>query len=65
MLTIAKPRLVEHSDDTVELTAEVDGHPSHANMRHALEELDFFSREVRILGVYPAHPFRKQQSAAE
>jgi prephenate dehydratase len=45
--------------------AEVDGHPSHANMRHALEELDFFSREVRILGVYPAHPFRKQQSVAE
>jgi len=23
-----------------------------------LEELDFFSRELRILGVYPAHPFR-------
>lgn len=45
--------------------AEVDGHPNHANMRHALEELDFFSREVRILGVYPAHPFRKQQSVAE
>ena len=45
--------------------AEVDGHPSHANMRHALEELDFFSREVRILGVYPAHPFRKSQTGAE
>jgi prephenate dehydratase len=24
----------------------------------ALEELSFFSREVRILGVYPADPFR-------
>jgi prephenate dehydratase len=45
--------------------AEVDGHPSHTNMRHALEELDFFSREVRILGVYPAHPFRKQQAPSE
>jgi prephenate dehydratase len=45
--------------------AEVDAHPDHAGMRHALEELDFFSREVRILGVYPAHPFRKQQSIAE
>jgi prephenate dehydratase len=40
--------------------AEVDGHPEHANVRLALEELDFFSREVRILGVYPAHPFRKE-----
>ena len=45
--------------------AEVDGHPQHTNMRLALEELDFFSREVRILGVYPAHPYRKQQPAAE
>jgi prephenate dehydratase len=34
-------------------------------MRHALEELDFFSREVRILGVYPAHPFRKEQTLGE
>ena len=25
-----------------------------------LEELTFFSREVRILGVYPAHPFRSR-----
>ena len=44
--------------------AEVDGHPQHTNMRLALEELDFFSREVRILGVYPAHPFRKKQNGA-
>ena len=45
--------------------AEVDGHPQHTNMRLALVELDFFSREVRILGVYPAHPFRKQQNGAD
>ena len=24
----------------------------------ALEELAFFSKEMKILGVYPAHPFR-------
>ena len=45
--------------------AEVDGHPQHTNVRLAFEELDFFSREVSILGVYPAHPFRKLQSVAE
>jgi prephenate dehydratase len=28
-------------------------------VRLALEELSFFSREVRVLGVYPAHPFRQ------
>ncbi len=38
--------------------ADVEGHPEHPNLRLALEELAFFSHEVRILGVYPAHPDR-------
>jgi len=40
---------------------DVDGHPEQPPLRRALEELQFFSREVRVLGVYPAHPFRKEQ----
>jgi prephenate dehydratase len=40
--------------------AEVDGHPEDANLRRALEELEFFSRELRVLGVYPADPFREK-----
>ena len=31
---------------------EVEGHPEHPPVRRALEELGFFSREIRILGVY-------------
>ena len=38
--------------------ADVEGHPNDANLRLAFEELDFFSREVKILGTYYAHPFR-------
>ncbi|MFG1403219.1 prephenate dehydratase [Xanthobacter sp. V8C-5] len=38
--------------------ADVDGHPDQRSVKLALEELAFFSREMRILGVYPAHPFR-------
>lgn len=38
--------------------ADVEGHPEQTNVRLALEELDFFSREVKIVGVYYAHPFR-------
>jgi prephenate dehydratase len=38
--------------------ADVDGHPDDPNLKLALEELAFFSKEVRVLGVYPAHPFR-------
>jgi prephenate dehydratase len=46
--------------------AEVDGHPEDANLRRALEELEFFSRELRILGVYAADPFREKiREAAE
>lgn len=40
--------------------AEVDGHPSDPGLVHALGELDYFSREVRIMGVYPAHPYRRE-----
>ncbi len=38
--------------------ADIEGHPSQESVRLALEELGFFSRHVKILGVYPAHPFR-------
>ncbi len=41
---------------------DVDGHPEHPPLRRALEELAFFSRECRILGVYPAAPARLAQS---
>ena len=40
--------------------ADVDGHPDDPPLKRALEELQFFSREVKILGVYPAHAFRKE-----
>lgn len=42
--------------------ADVEGHPDERPMRLALEELDFFAREVRILGVYPASDFRSEES---
>ena len=33
--------------------ADIEGHPDDANVKLALDELRFFSKEVRILGVYP------------
>ncbi len=38
--------------------AEVDGHPEEMGLARALEELRFFTTEIKILGVYPASPFR-------
>ncbi|MDT7847409.1 prephenate dehydratase [Streptomyces justiciae] len=39
---------------------EIEGHPDDERVALALHELRFFSTEVRILGVYPAHPHRSQ-----
>jgi prephenate dehydratase len=38
--------------------ADVEGHPDDTALVHALEELAFFSKELTILGVYPAHGYR-------
>jgi prephenate dehydratase len=38
--------------------ADVEGHPDDRALVFALEELRFFSKELTILGVYPAHAFR-------
>lgn len=40
--------------------SEVEAHPDDKNLTLALEELDFFSKELRILGVYPAASFREK-----
>ncbi len=40
--------------------AEVDGHTEDPALMRAMEELTFFSRELRVLGVFPAHPFREK-----
>ena len=34
--------------------ADIEGHPDQQNVKYALEEMDFFSSEKKILGVYPA-----------
>lgn len=46
--------------------ADIEGHPEERPVQLALEELHFFSSEVRMLGAYPASPFRealKQEKA--
>jgi prephenate dehydratase len=43
--------------------ADVEAHPDDGPLAFALEELAFFSRELKILGVYPAHPLRIAASA--
>ncbi len=43
--------------------ADVEGHPDERGLKFALEELAFFSHEVRILGVYPASPSARRSAS--
>ncbi|MGN6160290.1 MAG: prephenate dehydratase [Marmoricola sp.] len=40
--------------------AEVDGHPNDPGLKRALEELEFFTTDIRLLGTYPADRFRQE-----
>ncbi|MBM3519245.1 MAG: prephenate dehydratase [Alphaproteobacteria bacterium] len=40
--------------------ADIEGHPAERNVRLALEELEFFTSYLRVLGVYKASPFRAE-----
>ncbi|MCW8885826.1 MAG: prephenate dehydratase [Motiliproteus sp.] len=40
-------------------------HPDQRPMQLALQELEFFAEEVRILGTYEAHPFRTDHELIE
>ena len=37
---------------------EFVGHPDDVNFAHAIDELQFFAADIRMLGTYPAHAFR-------
>jgi len=38
--------------------ADIEGHPDDPAVKRALDELDYFTTNVKILGVYPADPGR-------
>jgi prephenate dehydratase len=46
--------------EAAQFYAEIEGHPESRAVRLAFEELGFFSREVKVLGVFPIHPFRRE-----
>jgi prephenate dehydratase len=41
--------------------ADIEGHPDDLPVARALEELGFFTTRLQILGVYPAHRFRRDE----
>ena len=61
-ITKLESYIVDGSFTVAQFYADIDGHPEQQPVRLALEELGFFSREVRIVGVYPASPQRHLRS---
>ena len=57
-MTKLESYMVNGEFTATQFLAEVDGHPDDIGLARALEELQFFTTEVKVLGVYPADPFR-------
>ncbi len=57
-MTKLESYMVDGKFGATQFLAEVDGHPGDLPLARALEELAFFTTEVKILGVYPADAFR-------
>ena len=57
-MTKLESYMIEGNFFATQFYVDVEGHPDDRGLTFALEELAFFSKELKILGVYPAHPFR-------
>jgi prephenate dehydratase len=57
-MTKLESYMVDGNFFATQFYADVEGHPDDRGLAFALEELNFFSKEFRIVGVYPGHPFR-------
>ncbi len=59
-MTKLESYMLEGTFAATQFYSDVEGHPDDPDLKLALEELAFFSQpnSLKILGVYPAHPFR-------
>jgi prephenate dehydratase len=54
---------LEGSFNATMFYADIEGHPDERPVALAMEELHFFSSEVKLLGTYKASPFRAELKA--
>ena len=60
-MTKLESYMVNGAFTATQFLADVDGHPDEPALARALEELAFFSVDLRVLGTYRAHPYRLAQ----
>ncbi len=58
-MTKLESYMVDGSFSATQFYADIEGHPDDRGVQLALEELDYFTSEVKILGVYPSDPKRR------
>jgi prephenate dehydratase len=51
---------IEGQFSATQFYADIEGHPSERNVRLAMEELEFFTSYLRVLGIYKASPHRAE-----
>lgn len=59
-ITKIESYLIDGHFSKAQFRLDVEAHPEERPLKLALEELAFFAHEVRILGTYPAHAFRRE-----
>ena len=47
------------SFNATQFYADIQGHPDEPSVKHALAELAFQAADWKLMGVYPAHPYRE------
>lgn len=57
-MTKLESYMVNGAFTATQFYADIEGHPDDHNVQLALEELEYFTSELEILGVYPSSPDR-------
>ena len=57
-MTKLESYMIDGSFTATRFYSDIEGHPEDENVKLALEELEYFTRNLDVLGVYPADPRR-------
>ena len=55
--------MIDGNFTATQFYADIEGHPDDPAVQRALEELDYFTSHLKMLGSYPAAPFRSAKGS--
>jgi prephenate dehydratase len=60
-LTKLESYIMDGRFNVAQFYADIEGHPEDPPVARALDELDYFTSDITILGVYPSDPRRHSE----